>query len=110
MELVRLNGTELHCTHHTLHLNNFLPPRGRARRHPAKLPLKTRRRALVHDTTDGLTVNFNRDYPGGVTIRGVVKMPERLLVANQDVLQLIEALRAQVADLQARVQALESEA
>ncbi|GAB3074908.1 MULTISPECIES: hypothetical protein [unclassified Phycicoccus] len=26
------------------------------------------RRALVHDFTDGLTVNWDRDYPGGVTI------------------------------------------
>lgn len=26
------------------------------------------RRALVHDHNDGLTVNFNRDYTGGVTI------------------------------------------
>ena len=28
------------------------------------------RRALVHDQNDGLTVNFNGDYPGGVTIIG----------------------------------------
>lgn len=26
------------------------------------------RRALVHDTSDGLTVNFNGDYPAGVTV------------------------------------------
>ena len=26
------------------------------------------RRALVHDGGDGLTVNFNGDYPGGVTV------------------------------------------
>ena len=29
------------------------------------------RRALVHDTNDGLTMNFGDDYPGGVTINGV---------------------------------------
>ena len=29
------------------------------------------RRALVHDQRDGLTVNYDRDYPGGVTIRSV---------------------------------------
>ncbi|MEO2104891.1 MAG: hypothetical protein ABGZ36_04535 [Actinomycetota bacterium] len=29
------------------------------------------RRALVHDTNDGLTINFNGDYPGGVTIHGL---------------------------------------
>lgn len=28
------------------------------------------RRALVHNADDGLTVNFNGDYPGGVTIGG----------------------------------------
>ena len=28
------------------------------------------RRALVHDQSDGLTVNFNGDYPGGVAING----------------------------------------
>jgi hypothetical protein len=26
------------------------------------------RRALVHDQNDGLTINFNGDYPGGVTL------------------------------------------
>lgn len=30
------------------------------------------RRALVHDFEDGLTVNFNGDYPGGVTINGSI--------------------------------------
>ncbi len=29
------------------------------------------RRALVHDQGDGLTINFNNDYPGGVTINGL---------------------------------------
>ncbi len=31
------------------------------------------RRALVHDHKDGLTVNYNSDYPGGVTIQGETK-------------------------------------
>ena len=35
------------------------------------------RRALVHDQRDGLTINFNRDYPGGVTINDVVEMNNR---------------------------------
>lgn len=30
------------------------------------------RRALVHDQSDGLTVNFNGDYPGGVAINGSI--------------------------------------
>ena len=29
------------------------------------------RRALVHDQGDGLTVNFNGDYPGGITLNHV---------------------------------------
>lgn len=28
------------------------------------------RRALVHDFEDGLTLNWDRDYPGGVTVHG----------------------------------------
>src|SRR5262245_11243515 len=32
------------------------------------------RRALVHDGNDGLTINFNGDYPGGVTINNVRSM------------------------------------
>ena len=36
------------------------------------------RRALVHDQSDGLTVNFNFDYPGGVTLNGVTEIrPQR---------------------------------
>lgn len=35
------------------------------------------RRALVHDQHDGLTINFNRDYPGGVTINDVVALNNR---------------------------------
>lgn len=31
------------------------------------------RRALVHDPSDGLTINYDEDYPGGVTIRGDLK-------------------------------------
>lgn len=29
------------------------------------------RRAIVHDQADGLTINFNNDYPGGVTVNGL---------------------------------------
>ena len=31
------------------------------------------RRALVHNYNDGLTINYNNDYPDGVEIRGVIK-------------------------------------
>jgi hypothetical protein len=35
------------------------------------------RRALVHDQNDGLTMNFNGDYPGGVTLVKVVEIVPR---------------------------------
>jgi len=35
------------------------------------------RRALVHDQNDGLTINFNGDYPGGVTLVGVKTLQVR---------------------------------
>jgi hypothetical protein len=35
------------------------------------------RRALVHNQQDGLTINYNRDYPGGVTINDVVSLTNR---------------------------------
>lgn len=36
------------------------------------------RRAMVHDENDGLTVNFNGDYPGGVSLVGVAQIiPQR---------------------------------
>lgn len=34
-------------------------------------PQQGLRRALVHDQGDGLTVNFNGDYPGGITLNHV---------------------------------------
>jgi hypothetical protein len=40
------------------------------------------RRALVHDESDGLTVNFSADYPGGVTISGPVNIPGPVKLAG----------------------------
>ena len=37
------------------------------------------RRALVHNQSDGLTVNFNRDYPGGITLNGVTEISAQTL-------------------------------
>lgn len=42
------------------------------------------RRALVHDGNDGLTLNFGRDYPGGVSIEGEVHVPGPLLVVAEE--------------------------
>jgi len=43
------------------------------------------RRALVHGFSDELVVNYNSDYPGGVTIRGNVKFTDKI---KQDHLRL----------------------
>jgi hypothetical protein len=32
------------------------------------------RRALVHDQRDGLTINYNGDYPGGVSVMGTLNL------------------------------------
>jgi hypothetical protein len=41
-----------------------------------------RRRALVHGYGDILTMNWERDYPGGVKIEGDVHIPDNLDVRN----------------------------
>jgi hypothetical protein len=41
------------------------------------------RRAFVHDPDDGLTVNWENDYPGGVTLNGV-----RSVTAHREGLRL----------------------
>lgn len=34
------------------------------------------RRAIVHDYSDGLTINWANDYPGGISLNGNVKVSE----------------------------------
>ncbi|MEM9679258.1 MAG: hypothetical protein AAF901_02955 [Bacteroidota bacterium] len=60
----------------------------------------THRRALVHDFTDGLTINWAKDYPGGVTINGNVNCPDKLVIKNKDVLRLITSLQKKVSNLE----------
>ncbi len=36
------------------------------------------RRALVHGFNDELVINYNGDYPGGVTIRGEIHIPDKI--------------------------------
>jgi hypothetical protein len=43
------------------------------------------RRALVHGFNDELVLNYNKDYPGGVTIRGSISIPDKI---KQDYLRL----------------------
>lgn len=51
------------------------------------------RRALVHDSGDGLTINFNGDYPGGVTIHGDAVVTGELSLAGTAVRSALESLR-----------------
>jgi hypothetical protein len=66
------------------------------------------RRALVHGWNDTLTLNYNRDYPGGVLIEGPVRMPGGAVIAGQDVATMLTSLSTQVSSLTARVAALEA--
>lgn len=88
------------------------------------------RRAMVHDQNDGLTLNFNGDYPGGVTINGmnslVIKGDLQFRIAHNNgnfghghgpfgdfpiheldevlsLAQVIVDLRKQIAELRAKV-------
>lgn len=40
------------------------------------------RRALVHDQNDGLTINFNNDYGGGVTLNAVREISPHQIPRN----------------------------
>lgn len=40
------------------------------------------RRALVHNQSDGLTVNFANDYPGGITLNGATEIFPQTLTSG----------------------------
>ena len=67
-ERVTVNGRWMHVNCWDLHLNH--PER---RGDEGSSPF---RRAMVHDSQDGLTLNYNQDYPGGITLRGTVNVKE----------------------------------
>ncbi|OFZ10061.1 MAG: hypothetical protein A3D92_11885 [Bacteroidetes bacterium RIFCSPHIGHO2_02_FULL_44_7] len=98
VNLSEVTGTHFRMHHHDLIIDNA----------SRRLSNTGERRALVHDISDGLTVNWGGDYPGGVTIRGAVKCPQTLTVGGHDVMALITQLQNRVNDLEARVTALES--
>jgi hypothetical protein len=60
---VIVRGDTLKTSARDLVLDN---PNRRVDKNPDK-----QRRALVHSQVDGLTINYDQDYPGGVTIRAV---------------------------------------
>ena len=67
---------------------------------PRRKNQSAERRAFVHDFKDGLTINWAKDYPGGVTINGHVKCPDKLVVKNKDVLQLLQSLERKISNLE----------
>lgn len=90
-------------------------------RHKAGNPF---RRAMVHDQSDGLTINFNGDYPGGLTLVGLKTLQVRgditfgmpgikatepgTVMVPTSLTQEINKLQSQIDQLVAKVAALES--
>lgn len=81
------------------------------------------RRALVHDSNDGLTLNFNRDYPGGITMYGDARVLRGSLITDGNILtrgdvilrrpsgdvffnRLVDTLVTRIEQLEAKVDAL----
>lgn len=53
------------------------------------------RRALVHDGNDGLTINFNGDYRGGVTVMGKLAVTGDVAIGTvTSLLGVIDSLQA----------------
>lgn len=61
------------------------------------------RRALVHNSQDGLTINYNGDYPGGVTIYGKVATPNALTVGSLEVGSTLGQLLLRASNLEVTV-------
>jgi hypothetical protein len=119
---------EVTCSNFNVH-GSDLTLDSPARRKPGGPRL---RRALVHDESDGLTLNFNADYPGGVSVSGplalrgnvsldlaelghTAKIPPigqgsgQVIIHTPVVLQdVLIALRREVKDLQEKVARLEA--
>jgi hypothetical protein len=65
--------------------------------HPARRrggPTSQHRRALVHDQQDGLTINFDGDYPGGVTVGGNLAVTGDVKAGRASLTALVETLRS----------------
>lgn len=61
------------------------------------------RRALQHDSGDGLTINVDSDYPGGVTINGDVMLPGRLIVNGLDMAEIMRSYEERISRLEAKI-------
>lgn len=99
--VVQIEGNELFLRTHDIKLDSADRRSGSGHR-----------RALVHDQQDGLTINYNGDYPGGVTIKGIIKidaieMPriERYF-GHSSLINTISEMKQQIDSLQERIEAL----
>lgn len=92
---VVIEGAVLKCAGSDLMLDSA------QRRSPGSGPL---RRALVHDASDGLTLNFARDYPGGVTVEGGLAVTRDLAVTGEVTVGGVRVARdSQLQALQERI-------
>lgn len=71
---------------------------------PARKQSPGLRRALVHDHRDGLTINFNGDYPGGVTVAGDLTVVGNLEVAGARIADVLTQVKDQIAELKMEAQ------
>ncbi|MGC1516142.1 MAG: hypothetical protein WA810_11260 [Maribacter sp.] len=99
--VVQVDGRELLLLAHDIKLDNADRRSGSGHR-----------RALVHDHADGLTINYNGDYPGGVTIKGILKIDaieipriERYF-GHSSLISTISVMKQQIDSLQERIEAL----
>lgn len=66
------------------------------------------RRALVHGYNDELVINYNRDYPGGVTIMGKVTMPSETVIGDLELYEELVSSRRRLGAMEETVKHLEA--
>ncbi|MCW5519410.1 hypothetical protein J1N09_06150 [Aureitalea sp. L0-47] len=99
---LQFEGNELFIQAHDIKLDS--PKRRQGSGH---------RRAMVHNTNDGLTINFNGDYPGGVTIKGKLFSDAlelnklRRLYGHTSLVDTISAMKREIDTLKRRIDTLE---
>ena len=100
---VQIEGNEIFVLAHDIKLDS-----------PARRSGSGHRRALVHNTDDGLTINFNGDYPGGVIVKGTmaadnIEMPNiRGYFGHASITNTMAVLKREIDALKARIETLEA--
>lgn len=64
------------------------------------------RRALVHDAGDALTINYARDYSGGVNVIGDLAVTGDVRVAGQAMGALMQAMSSRITELEQTIASL----